>query len=149
MKHDSRVPSPQRADALVTDPKAATTVGGRLDARLGDCPFDQIVVWNEPESAVLAHVIGGRRGVPVARATEIEGLVELIDPLSPGGQKLVLARAFSREGAWRALVSLVSRAGAHVAAVAAIDRTAVLDLAAADGHTVVFGADDGGAEETV
>lgn len=144
MERESNLKSSETSDVLVTDPRAAIAIGARLDAGLGECRFDRVVIWNEPDSAVLAHLVGSARDVPVVRATQIEGLVELVDPIGSGDRALLLAPAFAHEGSWRALASLVSRAGAEVAALAAIDPTPALGAARKAGeHVVVLDAGGG------
>jgi hypothetical protein len=103
---------------------------------LARCEFDAIVVWDDPESAVLAHVIGASRGVPILRVVAVGGLVELIDAMEPHGPKLLLAPSFATEGSWRALSTLVTRAGATVSALAAVVTTPATATAQAEGLRV-------------
>lgn len=137
---DSRRGQRLIADRITAEPRFADRVARELDAELSKHDIDdiaEILIWDDPESAVLAHVIGLARGVRVLRATEVQGLVEAVDGPSQGARVLLLAPAFRTDGAWRALATIVETAGAAVAAVATIEQTAALNAVIEDGKSVV------------
>jgi hypothetical protein len=90
---------------------------------------DDVVVWDAPGSAVLAHVVSRELGARVVRAYEIEGLVELADSTDVGRRTLALADHFPTENSVNALVGVARNAGLDVVAVAAAVSSAALSSA--------------------
>ncbi|WP_460835760.1 hypothetical protein [Nocardioides hungaricus] len=133
-------------ESLAVEPRRARRLGEALLARLGDTAIEEILIWDDPDSAVLAHVVGAARDVPVVRAQELEGLVEAVDEQTAGTRVLVLAPQFRTTGSWRALTSLVELHQGRIAAIGAIADSPALAEARAAGHAVVVLHDH--AEET-
>lgn len=104
--------SKRLSPAAVLDPSFALPADAELDlfsdaaqtAELGRRFADAISVWrpevvvfswDEPASALLAHLVSARLRVPAARLIEQSGIVQLLDGIVEGARVVVLAESFS------------------------------------------------------
>jgi hypothetical protein len=78
-----------------------------------------LVVWDTSDEAVLAHVVAGRLGIGVLRASEIEGRLGLDRDPEPGAAVALLATHWSSRRL-ATLRQLIANRGAHAVAVAAV-----------------------------
>jgi len=82
-----------------------------------------IMVWEDPEDMVLAHVVGRELGVPWVRVLDADGLIEHMGRLAPTDRVLLLADAFRDQRRVRAMVSLIAKLGASTVGAAAFVET--------------------------
>ncbi|MFJ4651906.1 hypothetical protein ACIP5Y_11600 [Nocardia sp. NPDC088792] len=118
------------------DPAGAEELGRALARALRDAAADPdaaadtVLVWDDSDDLVLAHVVARELGATVMRALEIEGLVLPLGEHGPPGAVVLLADAFRTRAALRALHALAAREGGRVTAIAALIATPQLDAAA-------------------
>ncbi|MEU0386926.1 hypothetical protein [Streptomyces chartreusis] len=124
----------QGVDGVLTmtaDPAAAETVGRWFAAEARDHRIDVVVIWDEPQSGVLAHVVARELGCPIVRVLGTEGLVELLDAPPRDARGLLIAEPAAAVNSTDALIGVADRAGVTPVAVAAVgadrkrDETAV------------------------
>lgn len=116
--------------SIVNDPAATDTAGRALAAAVSEeaGAADVLAAWDDPGSAVLAHVVAREMGIRVVRASDVEGILELDTHLPAGKTVVLLADVFRSEGALTGLASLVLHRGGRVIAVAALYGTPSLDV---------------------
>ncbi|WP_326834599.1 hypothetical protein VSH64_06685 [Amycolatopsis rhabdoformis] len=108
-----------------TDPAATELVGTALADLLTSHAVEQVVVWQGPDDAVLAHVVARRLGAAVTRASELEGVVGFYPPVAAGTRVALLGAAWE-PARLRTLLNLAATARAEVAVVAAVVATPAL-----------------------
>lgn len=94
-------------------------------------PFrpETLVVWNTPDEAVLANAVALHLGVTVRRASEVEGILTLDEPIA-SGMRVALA-ATEWDGRWLAtLRRLVFGSGGEIVVAAAVVGSPALDSVA-------------------
>ncbi|GAA3228991.1 hypothetical protein [Nonomuraea helvata] len=105
---------------LLGDAHAAETLGRWFAAQARTYGAEIVVIWDEPQAAVLAHVVAREMNCGVVRVLSEEGLVELVDTPAGGEHGLLLADSFDSENAVRSLIGVSERAGITPAVIAAI-----------------------------
>lgn len=114
-------------DWLVTDPGQCRAVAASLAESLANTNPDLVLTWENTPDVVLAHAIAHDLGISVARAVEVEGLVELIDPVDERQRVVLLAVQFPTDASLTALRSLVSAAGATIVGIATCSESSPLN----------------------
>ena len=111
------------------DPEATVAVGRALARRVTPLRPDVLVVWDDPDECVLAHVVGLELGTRWVRAYDESGVVRLVGDLGQV-RAVLLADAFRTGYRVRALAELVTQQGGSVVGAAALVATRALDEAA-------------------
>lgn len=109
--------------SVLADPAATELAATELAAHAAQLDPACLVIWDEPQSAVPAHVVGRELGCGVVRAYEHEGLVVLIDPVARDARALVLAASFETTQSLQALIGVAVNRGLNVVGVAVLDAT--------------------------
>ncbi len=117
---------------VLTDPAFAEEAGVDLAAQAKGLGIDFVLAWYEPESAILAHIIGRELGRQVVSAEDSEGLIELLEPAPAGGRGLLVADSFTGINSVRALIGAIANAGSSIAGIAVLARTNAIDEAGAE-----------------
>lgn len=111
------------------DPLGAEELACALAFALHGNTVDTVLVWDDGDDLVLAHIVARELGAIVLRAFEVEGLVLPMGDGGPAGAVVLLADAFRTRAAIRALRASAERDGGRVVAVAALVATRQLDAA--------------------
>ncbi|GMA30495.1 hypothetical protein GCM10025875_04870 [Litorihabitans aurantiacus] len=120
------MPVPSPTDGLLTllttpdgeidagaDPAALELLGTLVADTLRAHAVGVVVSWNDPDDAVLAHVVARELGVPSRRASLDLGRLELDGPPLAGAVVAVVATSFTpRPRALEPLARLLAGAGA-------------------------------------
>jgi len=110
----------------VHDPSAVEQLGVALADRLRDCRPNRVVVWDDPENAVLGHIVARELGTTVIRAMDAQGGIDYDGTLQDGDRIVVVAVAYRHEAPLGAMLALVTRRAGSVANIAALIDTPVL-----------------------
>jgi hypothetical protein len=116
------------------DPEGAERLGKAIAERARHLDPKVIVVWEETEDAVLAHIVARELDVRAVRTWNEEGLVAHTGPLHEADRALILADAFRDVVPLRAIKAFVEQQGGEVVGVAALVET---QAAAAAGAALV------------
>lgn len=114
------------ADAAATEMIASVVAG-----QLADLSLDYLVIRDETQSGVLAHVVARTLGCSTLRVYESEGLVELLDGPAPGARAAIIGERFPTENSLSALVGRARHSGLDVVAIAAVMSSPALFAATA------------------
>ncbi|MET9303680.1 hypothetical protein AB0893_17630 [Micromonospora aurantiaca] len=123
---------------LLTDPSAAEVVGRWIADEVRQYEPTVVAVWDDPQAAVLAHIVAREVGCVVVRVIETEGLVRLVDAPLAVGRVALLADRFTAENSLGALLGVVENHGLTTVAVAAVVDSEPLDHAVAEGRYPVI-----------
>ena len=104
----------------VLDPAGVETLGQRLAKQLLPLQVNAVLVWEDIEDLVLAHVVARELGVAVVRAFDDGGLVRSEGVIEPGNNVVVLSDTFRDGTVVRALGSLIELHKAHLVAFASL-----------------------------
>lgn len=107
-------------------PRYVEVLGGALAEALRESNAETLVVWSTPDEAVLAHAVALQLGATVRRASEVEGILTLDEPIAPGQRAALLATEW--KGRWlTTLRQLVLGSGGELVAAAAVVGSDALD----------------------
>ncbi|HEX5465331.1 MAG TPA: hypothetical protein VFW92_01515 [Candidatus Limnocylindrales bacterium] len=102
-----------------SDPQATTTVARALATDVARLEPQVILVWDDPDECVLAHVVALELGIRWARAYDDSGMVHVVGDLE-GSRAVLLADAFRTGYRLRALAEVVRQRGGHLVGAAAL-----------------------------
>jgi hypothetical protein len=123
---------------LLSDPAAAEVVGRWMADEARAYRPDLVVVWDEPQAAVLAHIVAREVGCAVVRAVVTEGLVVLIDAPRTARRAILVAGEFTAENSLSALLGVVESHGLEaVAAAVAVGGESPDNAAAGGRHAII------------
>lgn len=127
-------------------PRYVEVLGHALAESLRPSSPETLVVWNTPDEAVLAHAVALQLGVSVRRASEVEGILTLDEPIAPGTRVALVATEW--DGRWlETLRQLVLGSGGTLVVAAAVVGSDVLDSVADRATTALLSAHE--AKESV
>ncbi|MBK1787567.1 hypothetical protein [Prauserella cavernicola] len=107
-------------------PRDVEVLGRALAESLRPRNPETLVVWNTSDEAVLAHAVARELGVIVRRASEVEGILALDEPMAPGTRVALVATTW--DGRWlETLRRLVLGSGGELVVAAAVLGSDVLD----------------------
>lgn len=96
----------------MADPQGAEVIGKALARSLKERdPVDVVVVWEDIEDVVLAHVVARELGTGVIRAFDADGIVGYSGPLPARPQAVMVTDLLRDDSPLRALRSLLERQG--------------------------------------
>jgi hypothetical protein len=102
------------------DPVGAEELGCLLAEASRDAAVDVVVVWQDAEDLVLAHVVARELGVRVVRTFDADGLVGHHGDFPPNARALIVADTLRDPSVGRALEQLVRQQGGQVIAAAVL-----------------------------
>ena len=108
------------------DPAGAERLATALAAEIGGVELDVVLVWEDAEELVLAHILAREFGVAVVRAYDFDGLVRYVGSFPEHPRVVLLADSFQDASTLRALNSLVAQQDGVVVATAALVPTPLL-----------------------
>lgn len=117
-------------------PAAVEIVGSALAEQLKAKDATAVVVRDDIDDAVLAHVVGRELGVDIIRVYEEEGLLTLAPEPAPGTRAVLLANHWDAPARLQALRLLLAHHQTSLVAVAALVSSDAL-AALSDVDTVV------------
>lgn len=92
---------------LFSDAAQTIELGGRLAEAISGAQPDVVVFsWTDSSSAVLAHVVSARLGVPAVRVVEQSGIVQLLDEIPAGARVVILVDSFPSRTSVRGIVGV-------------------------------------------
>lgn len=107
-------------------PRYVEVLGRAMAEALRESKAETLVVWNTPDEAVLAHAVALQLGATVRRASEVEGILTLDEPIAPDQRAALLATEW--RGRWlTTLRQLVLGSGGELVAAAAVVGSDALD----------------------
>jgi hypothetical protein len=118
---------------FLADPRATELIARKLSDLLVDLALDCLVIRDDPQPAVLAHIVARNLGCATMRVYEAEGLVELLDEPTPGARAAVIGERFPTENSLSALIGRARHSGLAVVAIVAVTSSPAL-LAATASH---------------
>lgn len=114
---------------FLADPGATETVGCWLAEQLLPYEPDSVLIWDDPQTAVLAHIVARELGCATVMAVQWEGLVKLLS--APAGVRgVLLAASFPTDNSFNALIGVARSSGMSVLAAAAVTSGVPLTAAA-------------------
>ncbi|MHB1612885.1 MAG: hypothetical protein ACYCXA_00435 [Actinomycetes bacterium] len=121
-------PGQQPADATTSqvridtarDPQAVESVAVALAHRLKDVEAHVVVVWDDLDDCVLAHIVARELGCTTVRAFQEEGLLFLDRELPGDGRVVVLSAVWNDDRRLHSLISLVQAQRGQIVAAAAV-----------------------------
>lgn len=122
----AHTPEPPAAHDPLAEPETAETTGRHLAAQLGDVGAHAVLSWDVTEDAVLGHIVARELHVPLWRAVDVEGIIELFRALPEGTAVVLVADAIRRPMDLTGLVGIVRHYGGRTAGIAAARASAVL-----------------------
>lgn len=128
---------------FLADPAATEMIASVLAGHLADLSLNYLVIRDETQSGVLAHVVARTLGCSTLRVYENEGLVELLDAPSPGARAAIIGERFLTENSLSALVGRARHSGLDVVAIAAVMSSPALFAATASDDVRVTHVIDG------
>lgn len=114
---------------VLADPQATEAAGRRIAEQAVALHPGCVVIWDDPQSAVLAHIVSRELGCSTARAFEYEGLIDLIDVPEKGTRGLLVAESFATTMSVQALVGVARNQGITVVGIAALIHSEALGSA--------------------
>ncbi len=117
----------QRRPDLLASAPAAESVATSLARQLLDSGIQTIVTWDDPNTAVLAHIVSRELSCSTRLAHEQEGIVELAGHPTEHRRALVIGDQFETLSSLQALIGVAESRGLSVIAVAAILGSGPLD----------------------
>lgn len=107
-------------------PRYVEVLGRALAEALRESNAETLVVWSTPDEAVLAQAVALQLGATVRRASEVEGILTLDEPIAQGQRAALLATEW--KGRWlEKLRQLVLGSGGELVAAAAVVGSDALD----------------------
>lgn len=107
-------------------PRYVEVLGRAMAEALRESKAETLVVWNTPDEAVLAHAVALQLGATVRRASEVEGILTLDEPIAPDQRAALLATEW--RGRWLTILrQLVLGSGGELVAAAAVVGSDALD----------------------
>ncbi|MDI2032481.1 hypothetical protein QFW96_27935 [Saccharopolyspora sp. TS4A08] len=107
-------------------PRHVEVLGRALAEELRASNAETLVIWSTPDEAVLAHAVALQLGATVRRASEVEGILTLDEPIAEGQRAALVATRW--EGRWLAkLREFVVGSGGELVAAAAVVGSEALD----------------------
>jgi adenine/guanine phosphoribosyltransferase-like PRPP-binding protein len=123
--------TPAKYNALA-DPAGAEDLARRLAEQARNLNPTVVAVWEDPEDAILGHVVARELGVRAVRAWNADGLVGQSGPLQSGDRVLLVLDAVRDPRSVLAVHGVVARDGATLVGTAVLTATDALDQARAD-----------------
>jgi len=99
--------------------RLGTELARSVSAAVATTP-DLVVVWQDPEDLVLAHVVARELGTTVLRLMDLDGLVGHEGPVPRHASAVIVSDAVRDGSVVRAMVALIERANSTVVAVATL-----------------------------
>jgi hypothetical protein len=96
-----------------------------------------VIAWEDPEDAVLAHVVARELGVRALRAWNADGLVDQSSALNADDRAVLVLDALRDPAAVRAVRGIVERDGAQLAGTAVLALTDQLSELGDEPGTVI------------
>lgn len=110
-------------------PRDVETLGRALGDSLRSSKPETLVMWSTCDDAVLAHVVALQLGIPVNRASEVEGILTFDEPFAPGTRVALVATEW--DGRWLGtLRRFVAGRGGELVAMGAVTASEALDAVA-------------------
>lgn len=97
-------------------PQEIETTGKNLASGAAELDADLVLTWNQPEDAVLGHIVARELGFGIAYANEVEGILDTFGSLA-GRTVLIVFAETPKESGVTALTGLITSSGARVAGV--------------------------------
>lgn len=146
-QHGATIAAPRIAEVPkyngALDPAGVEELGRRLADKLRQIAVDAVLIWEDVEDLVLAHVVARELGVHVVRAFDADGLVMSVGRIDAGDNVVVLADTFRDATVLDALRSLVHSRAAAVAALATLVHSPLTETAAGPVVSLAAGLDTG------
>jgi hypothetical protein len=130
---DASIP---RFNAFV-DPAGTERLGKWIAERSNPMRPNVVLVWNDPDTSVLAHIVCRELGIRWVCAYDEGGLIESRGRIEPGERVLLLADAFRNDEDIKALVALSSMQGGTIVGAASLVSTEPLETRRQEIGTVV------------
>jgi len=115
--------------SALSDPDGAERLGLAVAERVRGRGANVVVIWEEPEDAVLAHIVARELGVRTVRTWNEEGLVGHAGTLPDTPRALLLADAFRDVEPLLAMKAFVEQQGGSVVAAGVLVTTGAEDEA--------------------
>lgn len=135
--------SPDGRVNFLADPAATEVIAGLVTEQLADLSLDYLVIRDDTQPGVLAHVVARNLRCSTLRVYEAEGLVELLDAPVPGARAAVIGERFPTENSLSALVGRARHSGLDVVAIVAVTSSPALFAATASDDARVAHVVDG------
>jgi adenine/guanine phosphoribosyltransferase-like PRPP-binding protein len=119
------------------DPAGTERLGALLAERVRSLDPTVVIAWEDPEDAVLAHVVARELGVRALRAWNADGLVDQSSALNADDRAVLVLDALRDPAAVRAVRGIVERDGAQLAGTAVLALTDQLSELGDEPGTVI------------
>lgn len=130
-------PEQPAAPDPLAQPATTETTGRNLAKQLNEVGAEAVLCWDVPEDAVLAHVVARELGVPLWRAVDVEGIIELARAIPKDTSVVLVADTLRQPTSLAGLIGIVSHHGGRAVGVATAWPSTVLSGEAPSGVHVV------------
>jgi adenine/guanine phosphoribosyltransferase-like PRPP-binding protein len=120
----------------LADPIGAEELGRALAAFVRELAPTAILVWEEPEDVLIAHIVGRELSLPAVRAFNAEGLVGHSAGLPQGPRVVLIGDAVRDLTVVRAVRALTEKRGGSLVGTVVLVETPELRAAAKDAGKV-------------
>lgn len=107
----------------LNDPSGAERLGATLAERARDHAPNVVVVWEDPEDLILAHIVARELGVRAVRTWNADGLVAHAGSLPAQARAVILTDIFRDTTPLRAMKAFIEQQGGVVIAALALVKT--------------------------
>lgn len=133
----ARTPEGPAAPDPLAQPATTETTGRHLAKQLNEVGAQAVLCWDVTEDAVLAHVVARELGVPLWRAVDVEGMIELARAIPKNTSVVLVADTLRQPTSLAGLMGIVSHHGGRAVGVATARPSTVLSSEAPpDVHVV-------------
>lgn len=112
------------------DPPGAETLGRCLADALRSSQPTRVVVWEDIENSVLAHIVARQLGVTALRIIDASGVLDYDGSFGADDRVVIIADAFRNDFPINAMRALTESQGGRVVAFGALINTPALVAAA-------------------
>ena len=114
------------------DPAGAEALGRRLAEALKPHTPTLVIIWEDVENSVLAHIVARELGVKALRVVDASGVLDFDGAFGSADRAVIVADAFRTDFPINAMRALTEQHGGRVVALGALMSTPALTEAAAD-----------------
>lgn len=112
------------------DPPGAEALGRSLSEALRPWQPTKVLVWEDIENSVLAHIVARELGVTATRVLDASGVLDYDGSFGPADRVVIVADAFRTDFPINAMRALTENHGGRVVAFGALINTPALADAA-------------------
>jgi hypothetical protein len=128
------------AYSSLLDPPGAEALGRCLSDALHSCQPTRVVVWEDIENSVLAHIVARELGVTALRIIDASGVLDYDGSFGDDDRVVIVADAFRSDFPINAMRALIENHGGRVVAFGALLNTpALVDAAGSIPVTTLWG----------